>query len=114
MDDEKFVRDLAKCSLERRGYEVLLAENGPAAIDAVRLDQDRIRLVVLDLSMPGMSGEETLPRLRELKPDLEVIVSSGFSQAEALRPFQDTPVSGFIQKPYTVQELARQVKLVLA
>ncbi|HWR52951.1 MAG TPA: PocR ligand-binding domain-containing protein [Bryobacteraceae bacterium] len=114
VDDEKFVRDLAKCSLERRGYEVLLAENGPAAIDAVRLDQDRIRLVVLDLSMPGMSGEETLPRLRELKPDLEVIVSSGFSQAEALRPFQDTRVSGFIQKPYTVQELARQVKLVLA
>jgi CheY-like chemotaxis protein len=113
VDDEKFVRDLAKCCLERRGYDVLLAENGSAAIDALRRERNRIRLVVLDLSMPGMSGEDILPRLRELKPDVEVIVSSGYSQAEALRTFRDARVSGFIQKPYTVQELARQVKSVL-
>jgi CheY-like chemotaxis protein len=95
------------------GYDVLLAENGSAAIDALRRERNRIRLVVLDLSMPGMSGEDILPRLRELKPDVEVIVSSGYSQAEALRTFRDARVSGFIQKPYTVQELARQVKSVL-
>ena len=83
VDDEQIVRDTAKCSLERRGYEVLLAENGPAAIDVVRSEGHRIGLVLLDLSMPGMSGEETLPHLRSSGPELEVIVSSGYSEAEA-------------------------------
>ena len=73
----------------------------------------RIRLAVLDLSMPGMSGEETLAHLREVRPDLEVVVSSGYSEAEAMRLFGGARVSGFIQKPYTVQELAKEVKTAL-
>ncbi|MGE5645292.1 MAG: PocR ligand-binding domain-containing protein [Acidobacteriota bacterium] len=114
VDDEQIVRDLAKCSLERQGYEVLLAEDGPAAIEAVRTQGGRIRLVLLDLSMPGMSGEETLPRLRALKPDLDVVITSGYSRTETLRFFEGARVSGFIQKPYTAQELASVVKSALA
>jgi DNA-binding NarL/FixJ family response regulator len=64
--------------------------------------------------MPVMSGEETLPFLRELQPGLEVVVTSGYSEAEALRLFRGARVSGFIQKPYTVQQLVRKVKSVLA
>jgi PAS domain S-box-containing protein len=114
VDDEQVVRDLAQRSLERRGYEVLLAADGPAAIDVIRSDGDRIRLVVLDLGLPGMTGEEVLPRLREFRPDLEVIVSSGYSEAEALRLFHGARLSGFIQKPYTAQDLARALKSALA
>ena len=62
VDDEEIVRNTAKLSLDSRGYKVLVAENGPAAIDVVRSQGHRIGLVLLDLSMPGMSGEETLPR----------------------------------------------------
>ena len=114
VDDEELVRDVAKHSLERLGYHVLEAPNGPAAIEILRSNGDRIRLVVLDLGMPGMSGEETLPHLRRLRPDLKVIVSSGYSEAEALRLFHGARVSGFIQKPYTFRDLARAVKSALA
>ena len=61
-----------------------------------------------------MSGAETLVHLRELGPGLEVLVSSGYSETEALRPFQGARISGFIQKPYLAQDLARAVKSVLA
>jgi DNA-binding NarL/FixJ family response regulator len=63
--------------------------------------------------MPGMSGEETLTELRRLKPDLSVVVSSGYSHAEAMRLFGGARVSGFIQKPYTVHDLAKEVKMAL-
>jgi DNA-binding NarL/FixJ family response regulator len=61
-----------------------------------------------------MGGEEALPHLRRLQPDLEVIVSSGYSEAETLRQFGGARISGFIQKPYTIQDLAREVKSVLS
>jgi PAS domain S-box-containing protein len=113
VDDEQVVRDVARQSLERQGYQVMTADSGLAAVQLIRSEAARIRLVVLDLSMPGMGGEETLPLLRDIKPDLEVIVSSGYSETETLRLFHGARVSGFIHKPYTAQELARHVKSVL-
>jgi CheY-like chemotaxis protein len=110
IDDEQIVRDLAKHCLERQGYEVLVAENGAAAIEAVRSEGSRIQLAVLDLSMPDMSGAEVLPHLRQLSPDLPVIVSSGYTEEEALRLFRGARISGFIQKPYSAQDLARTIK----
>ena len=114
VDDEEIVRELARRSLERHGYKVLVAENGQAAIDILRENAGRIGVVLLDMSMPGMSGEETLPHLRSLKPDVAVLVSSGYSEAETLRMFQGSRISGFIQKPYTVQQLAKKIKLLMA
>ncbi len=114
VDDEGVVRDLAKRSLERQGHEVLVAADGPSAIEMVRDQGTRIRLVVLDSGLPGMSGGETLGHLRELKPDLVVMISSGYAEAEALRPFEGVRISGFLQKPYLAQDLARAVKAVLA
>jgi CheY-like chemotaxis protein len=114
VDDEGVVRDLGKRALGRQGHEVLLAEDGPAAIELLRTHGNRIRLVVLDSGLPGMTGAETLVRLRELKPDLEVVVSSGYAEEEALRPFHGARISGFIQKPYVAQALARAVSSALA
>jgi PAS domain S-box-containing protein len=110
IDDEPIVRDLAKRFLERSGYTVLIAESGPAAIEVVRAQGGRIDLALLDASMPGMGGEEALVHLRKVKPDLKVIVSSGYSEVEALRLFGEVPISGFIQKPYTVHALASAVQ----
>ncbi len=114
VDDEEVVRDLGKRSLERQGHRVVVAVDGPTAIEAVRSQRDRIQLVILDSGLPGMSGAETLAHLRELSPGLDVLISSGYSEDEALRPFGGARMSGFIQKPYLAQDLARAVKSALA
>ncbi len=109
VDDEPFVREMAKKALEHQGYTVLLAESGLGAIDAFRRHPGEIALVVLDLSMPLMSGEEALPELRKIRPEVKVVVSSGYSEAETMTLFRGQRVSGFIQKPYTAKELAESV-----
>jgi PAS domain S-box-containing protein len=114
VDDEEIVRELAAAALDRRGYEVLTAATGAAAIELARAKCGSVSLAVLDVSMPGMNGHETLERLRALQPELKVIVSSGYSEVEALRQFEGAILSGFIQKPYTVHALAAAVAQALA
>ncbi len=114
VDDEETVREMAKIALQKHGCEVLIAASGAQAVEILERDPNAIDLVVLDLGMPGMSGEETLPRLRAIRPDLAVVVSSGHSERHALSGFQGAVLSGFIQKPYTSQALAGAVKRVLA
>ena len=113
VDDEPLVRQMAKLALERHGYTVLLAESGPAAIDVFRRYPGEIALVVLDLSMPQMSGEETLPELNKIRPGVKVVVSSGYSEAEAMNLFRGQRVVGFIQKPYNSKGLAEKVKVYI-
>jgi two-component system, cell cycle sensor histidine kinase and response regulator CckA len=113
IDDEEVVRETARRSLERHGYTVLVADDGPAAIDILKRRPVKLDLAVLDLSMPGMSGEETLPELRKIRPEMKVLVSSGYSEAEAMSLFRGQRVSGFVQKPYTSATLAEKVKSAL-
>jgi len=110
VDDERVVREMAKRALERQGYTVLLADSGLAAIDTVRRHPGEIALVVLDLSMPHMSGEETLPELRKIRPEVKALVSSGYSEDETMTLFGGQRVTGFIQKPYTSMGIAEKVK----
>ncbi|HYW46068.1 MAG TPA: PAS domain S-box protein [Bryobacteraceae bacterium] len=110
VDDERLVREMAKKALERYGYTVLLADSGPAAMDVLRRHPGEIAVVILDLSMPKMGGEETLPELRKIRPQVKVVISSGYSEAETMALFQGQRVSGFIQKPYTATGLAEKVK----
>jgi two-component system cell cycle sensor histidine kinase/response regulator CckA len=70
--------------------------------------------VILDLSMPGMSGQETLPEIRKVRPDISVVVSSGYNEAETLRLFSGQRISGFLQKPYTALRLAERVEAAFA
>jgi len=113
VDDERIVREMVKRALERHGYTVLLADSGLEAIDVFRRHPGDIALVVLDLSMPGMSGEEALPELRKIRPQVKVVVSSGYSEAETMTLFKGQQVSGFIQKPYTSQGIAEKVKVCI-
>ncbi|MGE5489422.1 MAG: PAS domain S-box protein [bacterium] len=113
VDDEEIVRSSAATALQRYGYDVLTAENGRRAIEIVRRDAS-IVAVVLDLTMPIMSGEETLRHLRELRPDLPVILSSGYSAEEAVKRFRSQGLAGFLQKPYTAVRLAEAIKAARA
>ncbi|MBV8728332.1 MAG: response regulator, partial [Acidobacteriia bacterium] len=109
IDDEEIVRHLAKRTLERYGYEVLLAEEGRQGVEAFRRKWNDIKCVVLDMTMPVMSGEETLALMREVRPDVPVIVSSGFNEVEAVRRFEGKALTGFLQKPYPAATLAQKV-----
>jgi PAS domain S-box-containing protein len=113
VDDEEVVRAMAKKGLERYGYRVLLAESGLAAIDVFKRHPGDISLVVLDLSMPEMGGEEALPALRAIRPGVKVMLLSGYSEAETMRLFAGQQVSGFLQKPFLSARLAEKVKRAL-
>jgi DNA-binding NtrC family response regulator len=84
-----------------------------AALDVLRRHPADIAVVLLDLSMPHMSGEDTFPELRKIRPEVKVIISSGFSEAQTMALFRGQQVSGFVQKPYTSTGLAEKVKLAL-
>jgi CheY-like chemotaxis protein len=113
VDDEEIVRRTAKATLHRYGYAVLLAENGRAAVDLFQTLSDQISLVLLDLTMPVMSGEETLQRLQAIRPNVRVLLTSGYNQLEVVRRFQTQGLAGFIQKPYSAIELAEKVKTAI-
>jgi CheY-like chemotaxis protein len=113
VDDEELVRRMAGAALTQLGYTVLEAGNGREAIDLFQRNSSGIRLVILDLSMPVMNGEECLTQLRRIKADIPVLLSSGFSETEAASRFQSAGVTSFLQKPYTAQHLAELVKATL-
>ena len=113
VDDEEIVREMAKRALERQGYTVLLADSGAAAINIFKKDPADISLVVLDLNMPHMSGEEALPELRKIRPKVKFLVSSGYSEAEVMSQFKGQRVAGFVQKPYASKGIVEKVQACL-
>ena len=112
-DDEAIVRRAAKGALERQGYRVLLASNGQEAVDVLRTAGGEVSLVLLDLTMPVLGGEEALRELRRVRPEVKIVLSSGFNEAEAIQRFAGQRLSGFIQKPYSAAQLAEKIKAVL-
>ena len=73
---------------------------------------DQVCVVLLDLTMPLMSGEETLVRLRAIRPDVPVLLSSGYNQVEVIKRFAGQALAGFVGKPYSSTELVTKVKSV--
>jgi PAS domain S-box-containing protein len=112
VDDEVMIRNLARTILQRYGYDVLVAEDGRQAVDIYSRENARIDLVILDMTMPHMSGRDTLQQLRVINPQVRVVFSSGYS-AEHLRQLTSEGVAAFASKPYRPEELARTVRCVL-
>jgi two-component system cell cycle sensor histidine kinase/response regulator CckA len=113
VDDEPVVRRTAKSMLERFGYSVVMAENGKEGVELFRVLADKIAVVLLDMTMPIMSGEETFRELRALRPSVRVILSSGYNEVEAVRRFTGKGLAGFLQKPYSASALAEKVRSVI-
>jgi signal transduction histidine kinase/ActR/RegA family two-component response regulator len=113
VDDEEIVRHTAKAALERYGYYPELATNGQ---DAIRMYAERwqeIALVLLDLTMPVLSGEETAKELLRIHPGCNILLSSGYNESEATRNLGSIKICGFLQKPYTAATLAEKVRQCL-
>ena len=113
VDDDELIRSFAAMALERQGYTVLSANDGRECLDRFMADCDRIGLVVLDLVLPGIPGREVLKKLRRIRPDVRVIVSSGHVFDRDRDVFADLNADDYILKPYTVADLAESVRNVL-
>jgi CheY-like chemotaxis protein len=113
VDDEEIVRQTACHTLERFGYKTLTAGDGASAVDVYRRQPDAIGLVLLDLTMPVMSGEEALHHMQSINPHVRVLLTSGYNEVEAVRRFSGKGLAGFIQKPFTAAALAEKVKEAL-
>jgi CheY-like chemotaxis protein len=112
VDDEEPLRTLGRAILQRHGYQVLLARDGVEAIETYFRENGRIDLVVLDLSMPRLSGREALRHLRRIDPSVWVLFASGHN-VETLTPAERTQMAGFVSKPYRPSDLAAAVRAAL-
>jgi CheY-like chemotaxis protein len=99
VDDEETVLAIGSEMLRELGFEVITASDGRKAVEVFKNRSD-ICLVILDLTMPHMDGEQCFRELRLLKPDVKVIMSSGFSEHEVVQKFLGKGLAGFVQKPY--------------
>gem|GEM_PF-721143 len=112
-DDEESVRRLAAKLLERLGCKVLQASDGQEALEVYRQHAQEIKLVLLDLTMPRMDGVEAFKELNRLNSRLPVIVASGYAQKEIAERFEGGGIAGFIQKPYSMDELRHWLQDIL-
>jgi two-component system cell cycle sensor histidine kinase/response regulator CckA len=113
VDDEHMVLEVAKQMIEVFGYEVLTAKDGKGAIEVYKANRDRIDMVILDMIMPEMGGGETYDRLKEINPDIKVLLSSGYSIDGQAKEILERGCDGFIQKPFTMNQLSRKIREIL-
>jgi len=113
VDDEEMVLNIGVKQLEKLGYHVLAAGSGREAIECYRRNQHEIALVILDLVMPGMGGGEVYEQLKEINPQVKVLLSSGYSIDGQAGELLKRGCSGFIQKPFDLKRLSRKISEIL-
>jgi len=114
VDDQEIIRTVSKAMLEMIGYGVLKAESGEEGVAIFQEHRDKIKLVLLDMIMPGMNGKETFQRLRAMDPNIPVLLASGYSLEGEVDALLAEGCNGFIQKPFNVAKLAEKISQVLA
>ncbi|MEY2557032.1 MAG: two-component system, cell cycle sensor histidine kinase and response regulator CckA [Verrucomicrobiota bacterium] len=113
VDDEPMALVLAKRILSEAGFEIATAQSGFECLDLFRKQPNHFDLILLDLSMPFMDGEETFGRLRTIRPDVVVLLSTGFIAQERLDRMLAAGMAGFLRKPHRPDELVSHVRSVL-
>ena len=113
IEDEKQLVDLFRQILERLGYRVLVAETGKEAVELAKTFDGQIDLALLDIKLPDMDGGRVYPLIMEARPDLKVIVCSGYSIHGPAQKILDAGAEGFIQKPFSIAPFAEKLKEVL-
>lgn len=113
IDDERAVREAVADILEMEGINVLAAANGDEGIALYQKHHEQIDLVLLDLSMPGKSGHETFLELEAFDSNVRIMLSSGYSESDAIRGFASPPLVGFLQKPYRLDTFMQRLNKFL-
>ena len=113
VDDEKVIIDVCQPMLEKLGYRILVAMSGKEALEIYEADKGRIDLVILDLIMPDMRGDEVFDRLKAIDMDVKVILASGYSINSRAEDLLSRGCLAFIQKPYKLNDLSEAVRKAL-
>jgi CheY-like chemotaxis protein len=113
VDDEDLIIQVGRDIIESLGYEVLVAENGKKAVEIYENNMEDIDMVMLDIIMPVMDGGETYDTLKEIDPDIKVLLSSGYGINGQATEILDRGCNGFIQKPFNMKTLSRKIRDVL-
>jgi two-component system cell cycle sensor histidine kinase/response regulator CckA len=113
VDDEDLVRRAARATLEHFGYTVFEACDGRDGADLFSRLHDRISAVLLDLTMPRMDGHDVWRYIRRIRPDMAVVISSGFEESDAMRQFTADPALLFLKKPFTATALGHKIAAAL-
>jgi len=113
VDDEEIVRDVGVQMLEAFGYKAYEAGSGKEAIRILEENKDEIQLIILDMIMPEMGGKEVFEKVKEIKPDVKVLLSTGYNADSQATEIMDKGCNGFIQKPFNMKELASKIKEVI-
>ncbi|MEN8154878.1 MAG: response regulator [Acidobacteriota bacterium] len=109
IDDEEIVRMASTAMLEECGYEVITAESGDEGIRIFQQFKDNLKLVILDLAMPGKTGKETFIELKNIESGVKVLLASGYEQDEQVHEMFSLGINGFLQKPFSLINLSRKV-----
>jgi CheY-like chemotaxis protein len=113
IDDEALVMEVGQKLLTFMGYQVLAAKEGEGALEIYRARRNEIDLVILDLVMPRMEGGEVFRRLRQISPEVKVLISSGYSIDGKAAQILDEGACGFIQKPFDMKQLSQTLRTIL-
>jgi PAS domain S-box-containing protein len=113
VDDEPKVLDICERFLRSLGYSVLTAKNGQEALETYEKNKANVAIVVIDMIMPGMNGRELFDQLRAIQPSLKALVSTGYSVESAVSDLMIRGCKGYIQKPFSIRVLAKEIRRIL-
>ena len=113
IDDDDMIADVSELILKNSGYDVVSAKSGKEAIEVYKENHSRIDMVILDMILPDMDGGDTYDRLKEINPEIKVLLASGYDIDYQGRDIMERGCDGFIQKPFNMNELLEKIRGIL-
>lgn len=114
VDDEPLIRSVAETMISAMGFNVVCASDGLEGLNRFKEYRDEIKLVILDLTMPNMDGDEVFREIRKLHSDIPILISSGYNENEMLTRFTDSVPDRFLKKPYSAAQLSGKIRSILS
>ena len=113
IDDEEMILDVGSNMLEGLGYRVMMATGGKQGLEVYEQNKDAIDIVIIDMIMPEIGGKETFDSMLKINPSVKVLLSSGYSLDGQAEEIMQGGCKGFIQKPFTTEELSKKIRGIL-
>ncbi len=112
-EDDEMIRALLDSGLVNKGYDVIMATNGAEALELFKQHEARIDLVLLDMMMPELSGDQVLAAIRKRNPKIPCLIASGYSESQALNHWDEDEHTSFVSKPFRLQDLFSEIQAAL-
>ncbi|MBI9102955.1 MAG: response regulator [Spirochaetales bacterium] len=113
IEDDEIIRSITEMMIKKLGYEVLISSTGEQGVEIYRKNKEEIDLILIDMIMPGMTGQECFKAIRSINPEAKILLSSGFSKSSGLKNLFMDGKSGFIMKPYRLADMAGTLNSML-